>query len=134
VGFTESESDVKKQLNKKKVLFFNFAGGLVTDNTATPVSLNLPYPVAHVVVGDVNGDGLVDVVSDDQEGVRIVAAYGSGDGFFHLGSAVTASLPLSEIMTGYTGSAPVVHAIAEAAAKLTTWKTTCSRRRATRLQ
>ena len=107
--------------------------GLGSLSYAAPVALSLPYPVSELAVGDVNADGLVDIDVNDPEGDRLAVAYGSGDGKFRFATSAPASIALTPIVIGYTGTTPLIHGLSNSASTLTTWKTVCSRRRSARL-
>jgi FG-GAP-like repeat len=108
--------------------------GLGSLQYAAPVTLNsVRVPPLHVLAADVNGDGNVDLITDDQEGSTLVVAYGKGDGTFpNVIASDAAPVPLSALIAGKAGAKSLITTIGYTSGEMVTWQMVCEKRRSVR--
>jgi hypothetical protein len=110
--------------------------GLGSVQYGAPVIIsNLRFPPRHVRLADVNGDGNIDVITDDQITSTVVVAYGKGDATFpYVVVSDAAPVPITALISAKAGSKPMVVAIGYTSGELVTWQMVCQKRRAVGLQ
>lgn len=98
----------------------------------TPVRVEGFELPGYVVVADVNGDGILDIVAEDFWELTMVIALGEGDGTFPIVRSVAAPIPVSALIAATAGARKIVTAIGHNSGEIVTWRVNCVRRRAAR--
>jgi FG-GAP-like repeat len=108
--------------------------GLGSLQYSAPVVLdNVRVPSRHVLAADVNGDGNVDLITDDQEGSTLVVVYGKGDGTFPNAIASDAApVPITALIAGKAGAKSLITTIGYTSGEMVTWQMVCEKRRSVR--
>ncbi len=105
--------------------------GLGSLQYAAPETLDsVQVPPLHVLAADVNGDGNVDLITDDQAGSTLVVAYGKGDATFPYAIASDAApVPITALIAGKAGAKSLITTIGYTSGEMVTWQMVCEKRR-----